>query len=223
MRRGPLRVGVVSAYPPRRDGFAEDARDLVRSLAVECEVSVAAVGRPGLNYPTEVVVAAGMDELADYRRAARVLAEHGTAAVVIRYAEGMYGGPHGAHILDLAQELRRQAIPHIVSLLTVAGGCAGGLDPYRRGSHRRCGCGAGADGDLPIGRAGQTGRHGGPGSGRRRRRAGVRAGGGRRRLAEGLRSRTRSPTHSATPDRSSRASVWQARPAPAVWSQRSRP
>jgi len=33
LRRGALRVGVVSAYPPRRDGFAEDARDLVGALA----------------------------------------------------------------------------------------------------------------------------------------------------------------------------------------------
>ena len=119
MRRGLLRVGVVSAYPPRRDGFAEDARDLVRSLGTECQVSVCAVGRPGLNYPAEVVVGAGVDELADYRRAGRVLAEHGVEAALIRYADGIYGGPNGAHILDLAHELRRHGIPRIVSLLTV--------------------------------------------------------------------------------------------------------
>ena len=119
MRRGPLRVGVVSAYPPRRDGFAEDARDLVRALASECAVAVCAVGRPGLNYPAEVVVGAGVDEYADYCRAGRVLAEFGVDAVLIRHADGMYGGADGAHILDLAQELRRQGIPRVISLLTV--------------------------------------------------------------------------------------------------------
>ena len=119
MRWGPLRVGVVSAYPPRRDAFAEDAQDLVRALAAECEVAVCAVGRPGLNYPNEVVVAAGLDEIADYRRAGRVLVEHGVEAVLIRHSDGMYGGPHGAHILDLAQELRRHGIPRVVNVLTV--------------------------------------------------------------------------------------------------------
>ncbi len=119
MRWGPLRVGVVSAYPPRRDAFAEDAQDLVRALAAECEVAVCAVGRPGLNYPNEVVVAAGLDEIADYRRAGRVLVEHGVEAVLIRHSDGMYGGPHGAHILDLSQELRRHGIPRVVDVLTV--------------------------------------------------------------------------------------------------------
>jgi hypothetical protein len=112
-------VGVVSAYPPRRDAFAEDAQDLARALAAECEVAVCAVGRPGLNYSNEVVVAAGLDDIADYRRAGRVLVEHGVEAVLIRYCDGMYGGPHGAHILDLAQELRRHGIPRVVNVLTV--------------------------------------------------------------------------------------------------------
>jgi hypothetical protein len=114
-------VGVVSAYPPRRDGFAEDAQDLVHALADEigAEVAVCAVGRRGLHYPDEVVVAADIDDRADYRRGAQLLVDHGVDAAVIRYADGMYGGPHGAHILDLAQELGRHGTARVISLLTV--------------------------------------------------------------------------------------------------------
>jgi hypothetical protein len=119
MRRGSVRVGIVSTYPPRREGFAEDAGELVRALAPECEVVVCAVGRQGQNYPDEVVAVVATDDLSDYRRAGRVLAEHGVDVVLIRHDDGIYGGPSGSHVLDLAQEVRRQGISVMVSLQSV--------------------------------------------------------------------------------------------------------
>ncbi len=114
-----MQIAVVSAYPPHREAFAEDARELVQALAGQCGVVVCAVGRPGLNYPDEVVVAVSQEDEADYPRAARVLAEYGVAAALIRYDDGVYGGPHGAHVVVLARELRRHGIARIVSLDSV--------------------------------------------------------------------------------------------------------
>ena len=178
---------------------------------------------PGLNYPAEVVVSAGVDELADYRRAARVLAEYGVQAALIRYADGMYGGPNGAHILDLAQELRRHGIAADRQPAHGPGRRAAGVDPYGSGPDRGRRRSAGSDGDRANGRVGPTRRHGGPGPRRWRRRAGGSACGCRSRAWRGSRSRPRSPTRSATPDRSSRVCGSAGRVAQADSSQHLRP
>jgi glycosyltransferase involved in cell wall biosynthesis len=91
----------------------------VRALRAELDVVVCAVDRHGLTYPDEVVAVIGQDRLADYRRGARVLAEHRVDAVLIQFDDTGYGGPAGAHVLDLAHELRLLGIPYLVHLHTL--------------------------------------------------------------------------------------------------------
>jgi glycosyltransferase involved in cell wall biosynthesis len=116
VRVGRPRLGMVSPYPPRRSGLAGYAGDLVGALSGELDVVVCAVDRHGLNYPDEVVAVIGPDEVADYRRAGRILAEHRVDAVLIQHDEDVYAGPGGAHVLDLAHELRRRHIPYLVTV-----------------------------------------------------------------------------------------------------------
>ena len=119
--RVPFELGSCPPIRPDGDGFAEDAGELVRALAeAESDVVVCAVGRPGLNYPDEVVAVVATDELADYRRAGRVLAEHGVDTVLIRHDDGDLSAARKAPTSSTcAQELRRQGMPLAVSLHTV--------------------------------------------------------------------------------------------------------
>ena len=114
-----MRLGMVSTYPPRRCGLAGYAHDLGRAISRECELVVCAVDGHGLNYPDEVVAVIAQDEAEDYRRAARILAEHAVDAVLIQHADGLFGGPGGAHVLGLAHELRMRDIPYVVTLHAV--------------------------------------------------------------------------------------------------------
>ena len=116
MRVGRPRLGMVGPFPPYRSGLAGYSGELARSLRREVDVVVCAVDRYSLTYSDEVVAVVGQDRLADYRRGARVLAEHRVDAVLIHYDDAAYGGPAGAHLLDLAHELRLRDIPYLVQL-----------------------------------------------------------------------------------------------------------
>ncbi len=111
-----MRLGMVSTYSPRRCGLANYAGELVRALARQFEVVVCAVDRDRLTYPDEVVAVIRQDAGEDYRRAARILAEHSVDAVLIQHAHGIFGGPAGAHVLGLADELRLRGVPYLVTL-----------------------------------------------------------------------------------------------------------
>ena len=110
-----MRLGIVSHYPPRRGRLAAYAGELVRALSPEFDVIVCAVDRHGLDYPDEVAAVIAEDDASDYRRAGRVLAEHAVDAVLIQYDEGLFGGPSGTHVLELAHELRLRDIPYLVT------------------------------------------------------------------------------------------------------------
>ena len=114
--RHPVRLAVISSYPPQADGFAEDAAELTRTLVTDHDVAVCAVGRRGLAYPDEVLTVVAADDPADYRRAAGVLIDHGIDTALIRYEDGVYGGVAGSHVLELAAELRRNGVAVVVSL-----------------------------------------------------------------------------------------------------------
>jgi glycosyltransferase involved in cell wall biosynthesis len=116
VRVGRPRLGMVGPFPPHRSGLAGYGGELARSLRRELDVVVCAVDRYGLTYSDDVVAVVGQDRLADYRRGARILAEHRVDAVLIHYDDAAYGGPAGAHVLDLAHELRLRDIPYLVQL-----------------------------------------------------------------------------------------------------------
>jgi len=115
----PMRLGIVSPYPPRRCGLAAYAGELVRALSPEFDVFVCAVDRHGLVYPDEAVAIIGQDDIDDYSRAARILAEYGVDAVLIQHDDGVFGGPAGSHVLELGRELRLRGIPYLVALHSV--------------------------------------------------------------------------------------------------------
>src|SRR5215813_3056821 len=104
---------MVSTYSPRRCAVAAFATELGRALSPEFDLVVCALDRYGLSYPPEVAAVIREDERDDYRRAARVLAEHEVDAVLIQYDDSSFGGPH---VLDLAHELRRLELPYVVVL-----------------------------------------------------------------------------------------------------------
>ena len=144
--RHPVRLAVISSYPPQADGFAEDAAELTRTLVTDHDVAVCAVGRRGLAYPDEVLTVVAADDPADYRRAAGVLIDHGIDTALIRYEDGVYGGVAGSHVLDLAAELRRHGVAVVVSLPSGRRDLGAHLEPYCRGPDRRRPVRAGADG-----------------------------------------------------------------------------
>jgi glycosyltransferase involved in cell wall biosynthesis len=119
---GAGRLVMVSTYPPRRCGLATFTRDLRAALAVAApgwRVDVAAIDRGGVRYGTEVLTTVRHDDAADYRRAAALIEAAGTDLVVIQHEYGIFGGADGRHVLALAAELRRRAVPYVVTLHTV--------------------------------------------------------------------------------------------------------
>jgi hypothetical protein len=113
-----VRLGLVSVYPPRCDGPAGHAADLVRALRRRADVVVCAVDRLGLTYPDEVIAVIAEQEPADHRRAGRILAEHAVDAVVIEYDETVGRGGRG--MVELADELGRRGIPYLVAVHNLA-------------------------------------------------------------------------------------------------------
>ncbi len=116
----PMRVGVVSTYPPRACGIGTFSRDLREALLGADGVSavdlVAIVREDDVEEASEVVTRIHQDQRGDYAAAARVLERRGDDVVVIQHEYGIFGGQDGAHILSLAAELRR---PVVVTLHTV--------------------------------------------------------------------------------------------------------
>jgi glycosyltransferase involved in cell wall biosynthesis len=117
-----MNVVMVSTYPPRRCGIAQFAADLRAALAgavPQWTVTVCAVDRDGLSYGPEVVEVIRQDCPDDYHRAALNLAARGTDLVVIQHEYGIFGGPDGSDILDLARALTTHGVPYVVTLHTV--------------------------------------------------------------------------------------------------------
>lgn len=110
-----MRLGMVSAYPPRRCATATFAADLGRALAPEFDPVVCALDRYTLTYPREVAAVIREDEQDDFVRAARVLAEHAVDVVLLHF-----DGP-GPYLPGLAGELRRLNLPYVVAVHRVPG------------------------------------------------------------------------------------------------------
>lgn len=117
-----MRLSVVSTYPPRRCGLATFTADLRAALATSVphwQVDICAVDRDRLRYGPGVSQVLAQDDRDDYRRAARALASTGPDLVVIEHEYGIFGGPEGEYVLELADELRRLGQPYVVTVHTV--------------------------------------------------------------------------------------------------------
>jgi glycosyltransferase involved in cell wall biosynthesis len=118
----PRRVAIVSTYPPRRCGlaaFSQNLRSALSLAAPDWRVDVVAVDRGGLDYGDEVLAVIDQDSAQSYLDAATVIAMAGVDIVIIEHEYGIFGGVNGRFVLDLTAQLRRRAVPYVVTLHTV--------------------------------------------------------------------------------------------------------
>mgnify|MGYP003525298085 CR=1 FL=1 len=116
------RLAIVSTYLPRRCGLATYAADLREALGVATEdvdAVIVAIDRDGLSYGDEVLITINQDTIADYSAAAATLRAARIDAVLIQHEYGIFGGPDGANILELARAITAAGIPYLVTLHTV--------------------------------------------------------------------------------------------------------
>lgn len=120
--RTPLKVAMLSTYPPRQCGVGAFAAEMYTSLvdaAPDMELSVCAVDRAGLQYGQEVATVLRQEDQAAYRRTAEGLVAEGIGAVLVQHEFGIYGGRDGSWINSFVTELTEAGVPYIVTLHTV--------------------------------------------------------------------------------------------------------
>ncbi|HVI40308.1 MAG TPA: glycosyltransferase family 4 protein [Anaerovoracaceae bacterium] len=114
-----IKIAFLSTYPPRECGLATFTQDLVTAIdsCGEIDTKVIAVTN-GENYvyDSKVIAKIAQHEQADYRKAAGELNNSDIDLLVIEHEYGIFGGEHGAYILDLINNLE---IPVVTTLHTV--------------------------------------------------------------------------------------------------------
>ncbi len=119
----PSRIAVVGNYLPRRCGIATFTTDLCDAIHAEygaTELLALPVNDTpeGYSYPARIRFELSQDELASFRQAADFLNFSNIDLVCLQHEYGIFGGPAGAHILEL---LRRLHMPVVTTLHTVLG------------------------------------------------------------------------------------------------------
>ncbi len=117
----PSRVAIIGNYLPRQCGIATFTTDLCDALHAEfqdTELLALPVNdtEEGYDYPARIRFELAQDELASYRQAADFLNFSNIDLVCLQHEYGIFGGPSGAHILEL---LRRLNMPIVTTLHTV--------------------------------------------------------------------------------------------------------
>src|SRR6184192_4465514 len=117
----PGRIAVVGNYLPRHCGIATFTTDLCDALHSEyraAELLALPVNdtEEGYSYPARVRFELSEDNLASYRQAADFLNFSNIDLVCLQHEYGIFGGPAGAHILELLRSLQ---MPVVTTLHTV--------------------------------------------------------------------------------------------------------
>lgn len=117
----PSRVAVIGNYLPRKCGIATFTTDLCDAIHAEygaTELLALPVNdtEEGYSYPSRIRFELSQDDLASYRQAADFLNFSNIDLICLQHEYGIFGGPAGAHILEL---LRRLKIPIVTTLHTV--------------------------------------------------------------------------------------------------------
>lgn len=115
------KVAVIGSYSPRQCGIATFTTDLVSSLCGARPVAkcvAIAMNDPGgsYDYPGEVAFQIDQNDPADYLRCARFLESNDFDLLCVQHEFGIFGGPAGAHLLDLLEEVR---MPVVATLHTI--------------------------------------------------------------------------------------------------------
>lgn len=117
----PGRVAVVGNYLPRKCGIATFTTDLCDAIHSEygaTELLALPVNdiEEGYSYPPRIRFELMQDDVSSYRQAADFLNFSNIDLVCLQHEYGIFGGPAGAHILEL---LRRLQMPVVTTLHTV--------------------------------------------------------------------------------------------------------
>src|SRR5712671_1342984 len=117
----PNRIAVIGNYLPRHCGIATFTTDLCDAIHAEygaTELLALPVNdtEEGYSYPARVRFELSEDKLASYRQAADFLNFSNIDLVCLQHEYGIFGGPAGAHILEL---LRNLQMPVVTTLHTV--------------------------------------------------------------------------------------------------------
>ena len=117
----PSRVAIIGNHLPRQCGIATFTTDLCDAIHAEygaTELLALPVNdtQEGYTYPARIRFELSQDELASYRQAADFLNFSNIDLVCLQHEYGIFGGPAGAHILEL---LRRLHMPVVTTLHTV--------------------------------------------------------------------------------------------------------
>src|SRR5271165_1115633 len=117
----PSRIAVIGNHLPRRCGIATFTTDLCDAIHAEYEATELLAlpvndTEEGYSYPARIRFELSQDELASYRQAADFLNFSNIDLVCVQHEYGIFGGPAGAHILEL---LRRLQMPIVTTLHTV--------------------------------------------------------------------------------------------------------
>jgi glycosyltransferase involved in cell wall biosynthesis len=117
----PSRVAIIGNYLPRQCGIATFTTDLCDAIHAEygaTELLALPVNDTpeGYTYPARIRFELAQDEVASYRQAADFLNFSNIDLVCLQHEYGIFGGPAGAHILEL---LRRLQMPVVTTLHTV--------------------------------------------------------------------------------------------------------
>src|SRR5271165_1558268 len=117
----PSRVAIIGNYLPRRCGIATFTTDLCDAIHAEYEATELLAlpvndTEEGYSYPARIRFELSQDELASYHQAADFLNFSNIDLVCVQHEYGIFGGPAGAHILEL---LRRLQMPIVTTLHTV--------------------------------------------------------------------------------------------------------
>ncbi len=117
----PSRVAIIGNYLPRQCGiatFTTGLCDAIHAEYADTELLALPVNDTpeGYDYPARIRFELSQDELASYRQAADFLNFSNIDLVCLQHEYGIFGGPSGAHILEL---LRRLQMPIVTTLHTV--------------------------------------------------------------------------------------------------------
>lgn len=118
---GVQRVAFIGNSLPRRCGiatFTSDLQQAIQRSKPRLATAIVAMTDPGqaYAYPATVAFDIHQDTPEDYRRAADHLNAGGFDIVCLQHEFGIFGGPAGAHILDLLAHLE---VPVVTTLHTV--------------------------------------------------------------------------------------------------------
>src|SRR5579862_8368163 len=117
----PSRVAIIGNYLPRKCGIATFTTDLCDAIHAEygsTELLALPVNDTpeGYSYPARIRFELSQDDLTSYTKAADFLNFSNIDLVCLQHEYGIFGGPAGAHVLEL---LRRLQMPIVTTLHTV--------------------------------------------------------------------------------------------------------